>query len=72
MTAQIKATWRHDRNEPRKNTIKMPDAEDMPLHAINIPRIEGSLNEMTKTSSINVHLESNLVEILTIFPINRS
>lgn len=44
MIAQNKATRRQDRNDPSENTMKMPEAEDMPLQAINMPLIEGSLH----------------------------
>lgn len=43
ITAQNNATRLQGRNDPNANTMKMPEAEDMPLHALNMPRIEGSL-----------------------------
>lgn len=40
---QMRATLRHGKNVPRKNTMNIPDAEDIPLQAISMPRIDGSL-----------------------------
>lgn len=48
MIAQINATRRHDKNDPKKKTMKIPDADAIPLQAIKIPRIDGSLFILTK------------------------
>lgn len=41
--AQNNATRRYGKYDPNENTMKIPDAEDIPLQAIKIPRIDGSL-----------------------------
>lgn len=44
IVAQIRATLRHEKSEPSKNTMKMPMEDEIPAQAERNPRIDGSLS----------------------------